>query len=81
VSIQVRDRGPGVPAHLLDRLFEPFFRVEESEGARSGGFGLGLSIARRAVLLHNGSITAENAGPGLLVRIRLPRSGRTAGHS
>lgn len=81
VSIQVRDRGPGVPAHLLDRLFEPFFRVEESEGARSGGFGLGLSIARRAVLLHNGSITAENAGPGLLVRIRLPRSGRAAGHS
>lgn len=78
VSIEVRDRGPGVPAHLLDRLFEPFFRVEQSEGARSGGFGLGLSIARRAVLLHNGSITAENADPGLCVRIHLPRSERPA---
>lgn len=71
--VEVRDHGPGVPNEMLDRLFEPFFRVEESEEKRSSGFGLGLSIARRAVVLHGGTIQAANAGPGLRVRIGIPR--------
>ena len=70
--IAVRDRGPGVPAELLTSIFEPFFRVEEAREADTGGTGLGLSIAKRAVQLHGGTITAENANPGLRVTIAIP---------
>jgi len=53
-------------------LFEPFYRVEADRNRESGGVGLGLSIARRAVELHQGSLRAANAMPGLLVEIDLP---------
>jgi two-component system sensor histidine kinase CpxA len=72
VMISVRDFGPGVPGGLLVRIFSPLFRVNESRDSAAGGIGLGLSIARRAVLLHHGEITAENAHPGLRVKITLP---------
>jgi len=71
-SIVIRDYGSGVPDELLNQIFEPFFRVEESRDEESGGIGLGLSIAKRSVRLHRGSITAENAAPGLRVQISLP---------
>jgi signal transduction histidine kinase len=71
-EIAVRDRGPGVPEELLGAIFEPFFRVEGDRSRASGGVGLGLAIARRAVDLHRGRISARNAGPGLLVKIELP---------
>ena len=70
--IVVRDYGPGVPAESLGRLFDPFFRVEEARVSNGGGSGLGLSIAKRAVQLHRGSIDAENASPGLRIRITIP---------
>lgn len=75
VTITIRDYGPGVPEDALDRLFDPFFRVEEARESDRGGVGLGLSIARRAISLHGGAITARNASPGLMVSIELPRSG------
>ena len=71
-AITVRDYGPGVPDHLLGAIFEPFVRVEGDRSRTSGGVGLGLAIARRAVDLHRGKISAQNAHPGLLVRIELP---------
>ena len=71
--IRVRDRGPGVPDEALPHLFEAFYRVRESSEQPQDGFGLGLSIARRAVELHKGAIRAANAHPGLLVEITLPR--------
>jgi len=71
-NIAVRDYGPGVPEDALTRIFDPFFRVEEARDASGGGSGLGLSIAKRAMQVHHGSITAENASPGLLVRIAIP---------
>ncbi len=71
-EIAIRDCGPGVPEDTLTRIFDPFFRVEEARDALGGGSGLGLSIAKRAVLVHHGTICAENASPGLLVRIRIP---------
>jgi len=74
VCITVRDYGPGVPEDALERIFEPFFRVEESRASDRGGLGLGLSIARRAVTLHGGNVSARNASPGLRVAIELPRS-------
>lgn len=73
LCLTVRDHGPGVPAADLPRLFEPFYRVSEARDRDSGGFGLGLAIAARAVALHHGEIHAENAeGGGLMVSIVLP---------
>jgi signal transduction histidine kinase len=71
--VEIRDHGPGVPEELLSQIFKPFFRAEESRDPNSGGIGLGLAIAMRAVQLHQGAITAENAKPGLKVQIVLPR--------
>ena len=70
--IQVRDYGPGVPEQSLTRLFDAFYRVEADRDRASGGVGLGLAIARRAVELHQGTVTAVNAHPGLRVTIDLP---------
>ena len=70
--VRVRDFGPGVPEEALGRLFDAFYRVESDRNRSSGGIGLGLSIARRAIELHKGIIRARNAGPGLEVTIELP---------
>jgi len=70
--VDVRDRGPGVPEEALPRLFDPFYRVESDRDRSSGGVGLGLSIARRAIELHKGAIRARNANPGLEVELQLP---------
>ncbi len=74
VVVDVRDRGPGVPEEALPRLFDAFYRVEPDRDRASGGIGLGLSIARRAIELHKGSIRAKNAKPGLEVEMELPVS-------
>jgi len=72
IRVRVEDEGPGVPENALSRLFEPFFRVDESRGT-TNGFGLGLAIAARAVAAHGGSIAAHNRQPhGLQVEIQLP---------
>jgi signal transduction histidine kinase len=71
--LTVRDRGPGVPSHELERMFSPFHRVESARNSETGGVGLGLAIARRTIEVHGGTIVAENARDGgLLVTIRLP---------
>jgi two-component system sensor histidine kinase CpxA len=70
--ILIRDYGPGVPEDALPLLFEAFYRVDSDRNRKSGGVGLGLSIARRAVEIHRGKISAANAHPGLLVEIDLP---------
>ncbi len=71
-TVRVRDYGPGVPGEALPRIFDAFYRVETDRDRASGGAGLGLSIARRAIELHKGTIRARNAEPGLLVEIELP---------
>ena len=70
--VDVRDTGPGVPEEALPRLFDAFYRVQPDRDRASGGIGLGLSIARRAIELHHGSIRARNAHPGLEVVIEFP---------
>ncbi|AFU97386.1 ATP-binding protein [Simiduia agarivorans] len=74
-QITLEDSGPGVADSELDKLFTPFFRTDEARDRMSGGVGLGLSIARRTVELHDGAISAHRAKlGGLALRICLPRS-------
>jgi two-component system sensor histidine kinase CpxA len=61
-----------VPEEALPRIFDAFYRVEPDRARTSGGIGLGLSIARRAIELHKGAIRARNAQPGLEVEMELP---------
>jgi len=75
--IVVQDHGPGVPEEMLARLFEPFVRVGDARDRASGGYGLGLAIARKAILVHGGEVTARNApSAGLRVTITLPAEKR-----
>lgn len=70
-TLRVLDRGPGVPAHELPRLFTPFFRAADARG--TNGYGLGLAIARRSIEAHGGTIGASNRPEGgLAVVIVLP---------
>jgi two-component system, OmpR family, sensor histidine kinase CpxA len=82
VEVAVRDQGPGVPEKDLGLIFEPFYRVEAAREHRStGGEGLGLAIAARAVTLHGGSIAARNLeGGGLAVTVLLPATARSTSH-
>ncbi len=72
IKIAIRDHGPGIPENLIPRIFDPFFRADPSRDEATGGIGLGLAIARRAIRVHHGDITAENAHPGALLRFTLP---------
>jgi two-component system sensor histidine kinase CpxA len=75
-QIRVRDFGPGVPEEELEKIFKPFYRVQESRDRDSGGHGLGLSIAANAIRRHGGTIDARNgADGGLVVEISLPAGG------
>jgi two-component system sensor histidine kinase CpxA len=71
--VEVSDRGPGIPESELASIFRPFFRVDVARSAQTGGFGVGLAIAERAVKLHSGRITASNrAGGGACIQIWFP---------
>lgn len=73
VQIAVRDEGPGIPEHDLERVFEPFYRVESSRSRTTGGSGLGLTIARKVVEGHGGTVTLANRPKGgLEVLVRFP---------
>jgi len=74
ITIRVSDDGPGIPPADLPHLFEPFFRVNRSRTKLPGGYGLGLSICKRIVEAHGGTITAANhAGRGAAFVVTLPR--------
>ncbi len=71
--LRVSDSGPGVPEDALEKLFEPFYRLDDARGRLTGGVGLGLAITKRAVRFHGGKVSAFNrAEGGLMVEIRLP---------
>ena len=71
--IHIRDHGPGVPAQLLSRIFEPFFCIASARDRESGGYGIGLAITARVAALHGGRVRARNAADGgLIVEIALP---------
>jgi two-component system, OmpR family, sensor histidine kinase CpxA len=71
--LRVTDNGPGVPEDELVAILRPFYRVDESRQASTGGFGIGLAIADRVVRLHEGEITARNSPDGgLTVEMSIP---------
>ncbi|HEY4213790.1 MAG TPA: ATP-binding protein [Steroidobacteraceae bacterium] len=74
VAIRVVDSGPGIPPEELERVFEPFYRVESSRNRDTGGTGLGLSIARDIAQAHGGSLSLTNLPErGLEALLILPR--------
>ena len=64
VEIAVDDDGPGIPAEERERIFDPFYRLDRSRDRATGGFGLGLSIAHKAVALHGGTLRVESSPLG-----------------
>jgi len=73
IVIRVLDSGPGVPDEALAKIFEPFYRLDDARNRQTGGAGLGLSIADRAIRLHGGQLRASNRKEGgLEVEIRIP---------
>lgn len=74
LTLMLRDQGPGIPAEQLERVFEPFYRLESSRSRDTGGTGLGLSIARNIARAHGGDLTLRNrAEGGLEAVLELPR--------
>ena len=79
--LQVIDRGEGMSREDLERLFAPFFRADRSRARRTGGVGLGLTLTRRIVEAHGGSVRAESTpgvGTTMTVVLPLPASGEAA---
>lgn len=73
VRLDIEDKGCGIPKDLLDKIFEPFYRVDKARSREIGGNGLGLSIAKEIVEKHNGSIIIDSKiGTGTKVSIILP---------
>ena len=70
--IAVRDTGPGIPAADLERIFEPFVRLDAARTRETGGAGLGLTIARSLVAAHNGTLTVHTSPTGSTFTIQLP---------
>ncbi len=74
VDVEVMDRGIGIPAASLDRIFERFYRVDKSHNRSTGGTGLGLSIVRRVITNHGGEVNVSSReGEGSTFTVRLPR--------
>jgi signal transduction histidine kinase len=73
VHIIIRDSGPGIPEEELEKVFQPFYRVDASRSRETGGLGMGLSVARAIILEHLGNIVLRNRRPnGLEVEVFLP---------
>lgn len=77
LEIVVEDNGPGIPEEEREKIFEPFYRLDRSRDRATGGFGLGLSIAQKAVRLHGGTLHIETSGSlgGARMVVRLPVKG------
>lgn len=72
LEIAIEDDGPGIPDEEREHIFEPFYRLDRSRDRATGGFGLGLSIARKAVVLHGGSLVVERSllgGARFVIRV------------
>jgi PAS domain S-box-containing protein len=82
VVIRVSDRGIGIPPEMLDRIFEMFTQVDRSLERTHGGLGIGLTLVKRLVEMHGGTVRAHSAGPGQGSEfvVSLPLSDTTRGN-
>jgi two-component system OmpR family sensor kinase len=75
IALEVRDHGEGIPKQLREKVFERFYRIDNSRNRETGGSGLGLSIVARLVDHHLGTVAAlETPGGGATFRVELPRA-------
>ena len=75
LTIDIDDQGPGIPEDQMERMFQPFVRLDESRNEETGGIGLGLAIARSIIRNHGGDIELVNRDEGgLTARVRLPKT-------
>lgn len=73
IVFEVRDEGPGIPAAEIEKVFEPFYRVDRARTPGAGGFGLGLSLSRKIARAHGGDLVIESIeGKGTTARLTLP---------
>jgi len=81
VTIEISDRGPGIPADQIEAVFQPFHRLETARGNRTGGSGLGLAIARQLAIKHGWTIDLlPRDGGGTVARVGLPPAHRRCSH-
>lgn len=74
-KIIVSDNGPGLTDEQLEKVFTPFYRVNKFRSRKTGGSGLGLTIARNIILAHNGTLSLNKRNPqGLIATISIPRA-------
>jgi signal transduction histidine kinase len=75
IVITIADDGPGIPEEEMERVFDPFYRLEASRSRETGGTGLGLTVARTAIRAHGGDIRLHNVQPsGLCATVTLPKT-------
>ncbi|MDH3969176.1 MAG: ATP-binding protein, partial [Rhodospirillales bacterium] len=73
VTVTVEDNGPGIPEDQMDKVFQPFYRLEGSRSRDTGGVGLGLASVRSIVRAHGGEVALANRNDGgLRVTVDLP---------
>ena len=73
VKIMVSDTGPGIPRQALKKIFDDFYRVDNSLTRTTRGTGIGLALVKKFVRLMGGTVSAsDNEGPGCTITIRLP---------
>lgn len=69
---EISDRGPGLPADELERVFKPFYRSPQARASRAAGSGLGLAVCRSIVRAHGGDVVLKSGPHGLLAQVRVP---------
>jgi signal transduction histidine kinase len=76
LTLRIQDTGPGIPQAELDRVFDPYYRLEASRSRATGGTGLGLGIARNILRTHGGDVVLHNRPQGgLEAAVTLPTAG------
>jgi two-component system OmpR family sensor kinase len=74
LTVSIDDNGPGIPEAEMETVFNPFYRLEASRNRETGGFGLGLTVARSVIKGHGGDLVLENrSAGGLRATVTLPR--------
>ena len=73
IEITFKNKGDKIPEYKLEKLFEKFYRLDESRTSSTGGAGLGLAITKQIVELHNGTITVKNDDEYIEFLIQFPK--------